>query len=151
MKVGIDLCIEIVQKLEVFHQALEPCTFPSLKPRAQPSCSKMITPIQRGNGDSTNRTGLSCKTEGKHKSSFEIWRFCSTVEKGDGVTLIYVMHLATLNRDHEFRMIASLRCQMNAPPLTNFFQPPDLIRTPRLLILRKLTSLKTPHFISFLC
>ena len=32
-----------------------------------------------------------------------------------------------------------------------FFQPHDFIGTPRLLILRKLTALPAPHFISFLC
>ena len=52
-------------------------------------------------------------------------------------------------------MLHSLRCQINVPPLINFsifFQPPDLIKPPRLLMLRKLTFFTNPsfHFLSLL-
>ena len=43
----------------------------------------------------------------------------------------------------------TLRCQINIPMLINFsiyFQPPDIIRTPRLLILRTLTLFTNPSF-----
>ena len=48
--------------------------------------------------------------------------------------------------------LCTLRCLINVPPLFNFFQPPDLIRTPRLLIFKKIefsTSLLC-YFLSLL-
>ena len=60
------------------------------------------------------------------------------------------MNLHELSITHVY----TLKCQINSPPpLINFsifFQPPDLIRTPRLLILGKLTfiTILSFHFLS---
>ena len=50
--------------------------------------------------------------------------------------------------------LCTLRCQINIPVInfSIFFQPPDLVRIPRLLILRKLTLFTNTsfHFLSLL-
>jgi len=49
--------------------------------------------------------------------------------------------------------LCTLRCQINVPPIINFLtfcQPSGPYKDPRLLILRNMNIIRTPHIISFL-